>query len=63
MSRRNYKELWEQLKVVVMYGGRQRYSTEELCKIIGNLEIGQLCQDPMRRILEVSENGKETLQG
>ena len=62
MKRRNYRELWEQLKVILLYGGRQRYTTGELCRILESLEVGQLCQDPMARIMEVSEYGKETIQ-
>lgn len=54
MSRRNYKELWEQLKVLVLYGGKRRYSQVELYKIITNMEVGQLCQDPISEILKVS---------
>ena len=59
MSKRNYKELWQQLKVIVLYGKSKRYGKVELLDIMGLLELGQLAQDPMSEILKVAEVKKE----
>ena len=59
MSKRNYKELWQQLKVIVLYGKSKRYGKVELLDIMGLLELGQLAQDPMSEILKVAEVKKK----
>lgn len=55
MSKRNYKELWEQLKAIILCGGKKRYTREELYRAMSDLELMQLCQDPLVEILKVSE--------
>lgn len=55
MNRRNYKELWEQLKVLVVCGSKKRYNQGELYKVMSDLELLQLCQDPLREILQVTK--------
>jgi len=41
MSKRNYKELWEQLKVVVMCGSRKRWSKRDIYDTMTSLEVYQ----------------------
>jgi len=45
-SKRNHRELWEQLKAVILYGKQNRFSRKELHDLMLELEIGQLTQDP-----------------
>ena len=59
MSRRNYKELWEQLKVVICCNSRLRYSRKEVFELIENLEILQLGQDPLKVMLEELSKSKK----
>lgn len=47
MSKRNYKELWEQLKVVVLCGGKKRWSSKDIQGTMTSLEIFQLNQGPL----------------
>lgn len=54
MSKRNYKELWEQLKVVVSCGSRKRWGKNELLETMTNLEVYQRVRDP-----EEKETSKE----
>ena len=56
-NRRNYRELWEQLKAVVLYGKQQRFKREELYDLMLMLEIGQLAQDPLGEIDKVARGG------
>jgi len=44
VSKRNHRELWKQLKVLIIYGKQNRYSKEELYDLMVNLELGQLVQ-------------------
>jgi len=53
MEKRNHKELWEQLKVLITYGKQQRYGKKEIIDLMGLLEIGQLAQDPLAEILSI----------
>lgn len=46
MSKRNYKELWENLKVIVRCGGRKRWGKNELLEAITNLEVYQRMKSP-----------------
>lgn len=46
-SKRNHRELWEQLKAVITYGKQNRFSRKELYDLMLELEIGQLAQDPL----------------
>lgn len=46
MNKRNYKELWENLKVVVRCGGRKRWSKNELLETMTNLEVYQRTKRP-----------------
>ena len=54
MSRRSYRELWEQLKVVILFSNRKRYSRKELHDIMVSMEIAQLAQDPTDSILKAT---------
>jgi len=58
MSNRNHKELWEQLKVLVLYG-KVSYTQKELCEIMSGMEIMQLTQDPLKGLLEALEPKEE----
>lgn len=49
-SKRNHKELWEQLKVLIIYGKQKRYTKEEVYNLMTQLEIGQLSQDPLGQV-------------
>ena len=53
MNRRNHKELWEQLKVLIIYGKQQRYNKRELYDLMFSLELGQLAQDPIGELQKV----------
>lgn len=53
MNKRNHKELWEQLKVLIRYGKQKRYSREELYKLMSELEVGQLVQDPLTQMSRI----------
>lgn len=55
MSKRNYKELWEQLKVIILCSGRRRWSQKDIFQTMTNLELMQLAQDPLGEILKVSK--------
>lgn len=55
MSKRNHKELWEQLKVLIIYGYKKRYTQKELYNLMKSLELGQLTQDPISQILRKGE--------
>lgn len=57
MSRRNHKILWEQLKVLVLYSPKQRYSRKDLYHLMSELEAGQLCQDPINELDKMKEGG------
>jgi len=59
MNKRNHKELWEQLKVLIIYSSKRRYSQGELYEIMSRLELGQLAQDPFIEILKASKEGGE----
>jgi len=59
MSKRNHKELWEQLKVIVLHSPKRRYTRRELYELITNLELSQLAQDPLATMLEAMERVKE----
>jgi len=50
VSKRNHRELWKQLKVLIIYGKQNRYSKEELYDLMVNLELGQLVQDPLKEL-------------
>jgi len=54
MSKRNYKELWEQLKVIAICGGKIRWSNGAIFKTMTDLELFQLTQDPLRDVLKVT---------
>ena len=41
MNRLNYKELWEQLKVVASCGSRKRWGKNELLETMTSLEVYQ----------------------
>jgi len=49
-SKRNHRELWEQLKAVILYGKQKRFPRKELYDLMLELEIGQLAQDPIRQM-------------
>ena len=53
MNRRNHKELWEQLKVLIIYGKQQRYNKRELYDLMFWLELGQLAQDPIGELQKI----------
>lgn len=59
MSKRNYKTLWEQLKILVLHGGKKRYTKRELYELMTNLEVSQLAPDPFAALLETMEEVKE----
>jgi len=46
-SKRNHKELWEQLKCVIVYGKQKRFSRKDIYDLMSMLELGQLAQDPL----------------
>lgn len=48
MNKRNYKELWEQLKVVVSCGSRKRWGKNELLETMANLEVYQSMESPTK---------------
>lgn len=52
MSKRNYRELWQQLKTVVLFGGKSRYTRRELHEMMSFMELAQLAQDPFKEMLE-----------
>lgn len=43
-QRRNYRELWEQLKAVILYGKQSRFKREELLSLMLEMETKQLVQ-------------------
>ncbi len=55
MNKRNYRELWEQLKAIILFGKQQRWERKELYELMSNLELNQLAQDPLAEILKVGE--------
>lgn len=59
MARRNHKELWEQLKVLILHGKQKRYTRRELYELMTNLEVSQLAQDPFAALLGAMEEAKE----
>ncbi len=58
-SRRNYKELWEQLKIAILFSGNRRFSSKDLYDLLTLMEVSQLSQDPVEEILEASRSTKE----
>lgn len=52
MSKRDHKELWEQLRVVIIFSKQAQYTKKELYELMCNLELSQLAQDPFALILE-----------
>ena len=48
VNRRNYRELWEQLKAVVLYGKQQRFKRGELWALMLEMETKQVVQEPTR---------------
>jgi len=52
MSRRSHRELWEQLKVLILCGSKRRYSQKELYEVMVDMELMQLSQDPMNELLK-----------
>ena len=46
MRKRNYKELWEQLKVVVSCGSRKRWGKNEVLETMTSLEVYQIMRSP-----------------
>jgi hypothetical protein len=52
VRKRNYRELWEQLKTILMYGGKTRYTRGELLKILTDMEFLQLSQDAISEVLK-----------
>jgi hypothetical protein len=55
VSRRNHKELWEQLRVLILYSKQRRYSKKELYDLMFMLEVGQLAQDPLGEIAKITK--------
>jgi len=53
-SKRNHRELWEQLKAVILYGKQNRFSRKELFDLMLELEVGQLAQDPLGQIEKIT---------
>jgi len=51
MSKRNYKELWNQLKVILLCSGRQRWVNKGILDTMFLLETNQLDQDPMYEMI------------
>ena len=51
MSKRNYKELWQQLKVIVQCSGRKRWQNKGILDTMFLLEANQLGQDPMYEMI------------
>ncbi len=60
MSKRNHRELWEQLKVLILHSKQKRYTRKELYELMTGLELSQLAQDPLATLLETM--GDETKQ-
>lgn len=52
MSKRSYKELWEQLKVLILCGSKKRYTQRELYQVMSDLELLQISQDPLGDLLK-----------
>lgn len=52
MSKRNHRELWEQLKILLLHSKQRRYTRKELYELMTNLEVSQLAQDPFKSMLE-----------
>lgn len=52
-SKRNHKELWEQLKCVVVYGKQKRFTRKDVYDLMTCLEMGQLAQDPLGELEKV----------
>lgn len=59
MSKRNYRELWQQLKTVILLGGKRRYTRKELYEMLTHMELAQLSQDPFKDMLEAMPGIKE----
>lgn len=55
MSKRNHKELWEQLKVIVLHSKQRRWTKKELYELMSSLELCQLAQDPLAKTLKTME--------
>jgi len=51
MSKRNYKELWNQLKVVVLCSGKVRWHNKAIYDTMYLLELHQLNQDPVLKVM------------
>jgi len=49
MNKRNYKELWGQLKVVVMCGSRKRWSRRDIYDAMISLETYQATKEPSKK--------------
>ena len=45
MRERDHRELWEQLKVLVLYSKQTSFTRKELYKTISDMELGQLFQN------------------
>ena len=60
MSKRSHKELWEQLKVLLLHSKQKRYTKKELYKLMTDLEAGQLAQDPFASLLEAAGESLES---
>lgn len=52
MSRRSHRELWEQLKVILLFSRKKRYTSAELYNIMSDMELAQLAQDPLSILLK-----------
>jgi len=49
-QRRNYRELWEQLKAVILYGKQQRFRREELYDLMVEIETKQLVRESLEEV-------------
>jgi hypothetical protein len=45
---RNYRELWMQLRAIVVHGRREPYTPQELWQLLYELELDQAAQEVMR---------------